>query len=53
MNNLTNMQKYENYKAQIDRLNRAIKEHFYLEAMFIEYAVMEYRCESILTHGKR
>ena len=28
-----------------------MKEHFFLEAMFIEYAVMEDRCESILTHS--
>ena len=51
MESLTNMQKYENYKAQMDKLNRALKEHFYLEAMFIEYAVMEDRCESILIHA--
>ncbi len=49
--NIDNMQKYENYKAQMGRLNRAIKEHFYLEALFIEYAVMEDRLESILTHA--
>lgn len=47
----TNQEKYENYKAQMGRLNRAIKEHFYLEALFIEYAVMEDRLESILTHA--
>lgn len=35
----------------MERLNRAMKEHFFLEAMFIEYAVMEDRCESILTHA--
>ena len=51
MPDLTNMQKYENYKAQMERLNRAMKERFFLEAMFIEYAVMEDRCESILTHA--
>lgn len=47
----TNQQKYENYKAQMGRLNRAIKEHFYLEALFIEYAIMEDRLESILIHA--
>ena len=51
MATLTNMQKYENYKAQMERLNRAIKEHFYLEAMFMEFAIMEDRCESVLTHA--
>ena len=47
----TNQEKHENYKAQMGCLNRAIKEHFYLEALFIEYAVMEDRLESILTHA--
>ncbi len=51
MNDLTNMQKYANYREQMERLNHAMKEHFFLEAMFIEYAVMEDRCESILTHA--
>ena len=51
MESLNNFQKYENYKAQMGRLNHAIKEHFFLEAMFIEYAIMEDRCESILTHA--
>ena len=49
MNDLTNMEKYANYREQMERLNRAMKERFFLEAMFIEYAVMEDRCESILT----
>lgn len=51
MNDLTNMLKYANYREQMERLNRAMKERFFLEAMFIEYAVMEDRCESILTHA--
>ena len=51
MPDLTNMEKFANYKAQMGRLNHAIKEHFFLEAMFIEYAIMEDRCESILTHA--
>lgn len=51
MSDLSSMQKYANYKAQMGRLNHAIKEHFFLEAMFIEYAIMEDRCESILTHA--
>lgn len=51
METLTNIQKYENYRAQMGRLNQAIKEHFFLEAMFIEYAIMEDRCESILIHA--
>ena len=50
-NNITNMQKYENYRIQMGRLSRAIKAEFYLEAIFIEYAVMEDRLESILVHA--
>ena len=45
-----NMQKYSNYKEQMGRLNRAIKECFYLEALFIEYAIIEDRTESMLRH---
>ena len=29
-------------------MDRALKQKFYLEAMFIEYAIMEDRCDSIL-----
>ena len=46
-----NMQKYENYRVQIGRLKKALKEHFYLEAIFIEYAIMEDRLEAILRHA--
>lgn len=46
-----NMQKYENYRVQISRLKKALKEHFYLEAIFIEYAIMEDRLEAILRHA--
>lgn len=45
-----NMQKYENYKEQFKRLDRAIKEGFNLEAVFIAYAIMEDRTESILRY---
>ena len=48
---LDNAQKYENYRAQMGRLTHAINAHFYLEALFIEYAIMEDRLESILTHA--
>lgn len=43
-----NMQKYENYKEQSKRLNRAISAGFYLEALFIEFAIIEDRADSIL-----
>ena len=45
-----NMQKYENYKEQFKRLDRAIKEGFNLEAIFITYAIIEDRTESILRY---
>jgi hypothetical protein len=45
------MQKYGNYKEQTGRLKKAMDNHFLLEALFIEYAIMEDRCESILRHS--
>lgn len=50
-NNITNMQKHENYRMQMGRLSKAIKAEFYLEAIFIEFAVLEDRLESILVHS--
>lgn len=47
---ITNMEKYGNYKEQMGRLKKAMDNHFLLEALFIEYAIMEDRCESILRH---
>ena len=45
-----NMQKYHNYQNQFSRLNKALKAEFYLEAIFISYAIIEDRTESILRH---
>ena len=45
-----NVQKYQNYRNQFTRLNKALREEFYLEAIFIAYAIMEDRTESILRH---
>ena len=45
-----NMLKYENYKEQNKRLKKAMDNEFYLEAVFIEYAIMEDRTESILRY---
>lgn len=45
-----NMQKYRNYQTQFTRLNKAVREEFYLEAIFIAYAIIEDRTESILRH---
>ena len=45
-----NLQKHENYKEQNERLARALKQQFYLEAVFIEYSILEDRTESILRY---
>ena len=47
---IDNQQKYENYKEQFQRLNKALAGGFNLEAMFIEYAIIEDRTESVLRH---
>lgn len=46
-----NMQKYANYKTQMGRLKKALSYQFYLEAIFIEYAILEDRLESVLRHS--
>lgn len=48
---INNMQKYANYKEQFGRLKKAITNNFFLEAIFIEYAIIEDRLESILRHS--
>ena len=48
---IDNMQKYSNYKEQMGRLKKALKERFYLEAISIEYAILEDRIESVLRHS--
>ena len=45
-----NMQKFHNYQLQFSRLNKALHAEFYLEAIFIAYAIIEDRTESILRH---
>ena len=47
---IDNQQKYQNYTEQFRRLNKALANGFNLEAMFIEYAIIEDRTESILRH---
>ena len=46
-----NQQKYTNYRIQMGRLKKALTNQFYLEAIFIEYAIMEDRLESVLRHS--
>ena len=45
-----NIQKQLNYREQFKRLEKALNNNFYLEALFIEYAIMEDRTESILRY---
>ena len=45
-----NLLKYENYREQFKRLVKAINNNFYLEAMFIAYAIIEDLTESILSY---
>ena len=45
-----NMKKYNTYKELFPRLNRAVKSEFYFEAIFIAYAIVEDRTESVLRH---
>ena len=53
MEKAENQLKYENYKEQFTRLKSALHSGFNLEAMFIEYAIMEDRTESILRHTEK
>lgn len=45
-----NLIKYENFRQQMPRLKRALGSHFYLEAIFIAYAILEERTEAILRY---
>ena len=47
----TNIQKYENYREQFIRLKKALDLKFFLEAIFIEYTIIEDRTESISRHA--
>ena len=46
-----NQLKYENYSEQMRRLKIALHRGFFLEAIFIEYAIVEDRLESALRHA--
>ena len=48
---IDNSQKQANYTEQFRRLNKALANGFNLEAMFIAYAIMEDRTESVLRHS--
>ena len=46
-----NVQKYETYKARMENLKRAMKCGYFLESILIEYAVIEDRVNSLLSHA--
>lgn len=50
MESINNDQKYLNYKEQFKRLDKALKYGFNLEAVFIEYAILEDRAEASLRY---
>ena len=43
-----NQKKYELYKQLLTNLNVSINKGFYFQAVFIEYAILEDRCSSII-----
>lgn len=46
-----NYEKYDIYKSMKINLKKAITSGFYYEAIFIEYAIIEDRCCSLLRHA--
>lgn len=51
MSTVDNMTKHEIYKAMKSNLAKAMKAGFYYQAIFIEYAIIEDRCASVLRHA--
>ena len=47
-----NVQKYETYKSMHESLSKALKNEFYYEAIFIEYAILEDRLASVLKYAE-
>ena len=45
------MEKYEVYKSMNENLTKAMRSEFYYQAIFIEYAIIEDRCSSVLRHA--
>lgn len=46
-----NMEKYQVYKNMNENLSKAMRSEFYYQAIFIEYAIIEDRCSSVLRHA--
>lgn len=49
---MDNYKKNEKYKELMVKLKKSIHNDFYYESIFIEYAILEDRTESILRHAK-
>ncbi len=49
---MENKDKNKVYVSLMSKLNQALKNEFYYESIFIEYAILEDRTESILRHSK-
>lgn len=48
---MDNYKKNEKYKELMEKLKKSVNNEFYYEAIFIEYAILEDRTESILKHA--
>ena len=48
---MKNYKKNERYSELMDKLKKSIEEEFYYESIFIIYAIMEDRTESMLRHA--
>lgn len=46
-----NMEKYQTYKSLNENLSKAMRSEFYYQAIFIEYAIIEDRCASVLKYA--
>lgn len=51
MEQVKNMDKYEVYKSMNENLSKAMRSEFYYQAIFIEYAILEDRCSSVLKYA--
>lgn len=49
---MKNYKKYFKYKELNEKLSEALKNEFYYEAIFIEFAILEDRTSSMLRHAK-
>ena len=51
MAQVKNMEKCEVYKSMNESLTKAMRSEFYYQAIFIEYAIIEDRCASVLKYA--